>query len=539
MNADILLPALADASSPQVRKYLAEALRLDLVGPGAGHELADERLPGWVRPSNWYLTGFLVPSGTPFDQRSDADEDDPLDETPALAGLAEESSEERTAAKKGFFPSSVGLSFLVPDSAEELAVTVRWGDYRKAEHEGPDGNRVKVWQREPQKCTVSGSLSQAAADHPVPQSGGLRLHVAVRPVDTGRIATLSEGTRSVSVFLVNNRPPAAGGPDDPESAGNAEQAYVFQAELEIASGVPFVPRPDPRGALATEWDDQVADLHYADVPEYAVGHGTSADWQVVDGECRTLRTAWIPSATVAKTETASVPDAELSMEKLGMLADGQAASEALQPLVDHYRTWIGRQRDGLSSFSGDRRDVGEELLRRAGMAADRIERGIGLLVDDSDALDAFRVANRGVARALRWRVGEEEPEWRAFQLAFILLNVGGLSDGRSPEREIVDLLFFPTGGGKTEAYLGLAAFTIMLRRLRRPGQDGLQGAGVTVIMRYTLRLLTLDQLGRAAGLVCALELEREADPDRYGEWPIEIGLWVGKAATPQHDGPQG
>ena len=532
MNADTRPSALADANSLEVREYLAAALRLDLVGPGAGHELAEEQLPGWVRPSNWYLTGFLVPSGTPFDQRSDADEDDPLDETPALAGLTEESSEERTAAKKGFFPSSVGLSFLVPDSAEELTVAVRWGDYHKTEYEGPDGNKVSVWQREPLERTVAVSLSQAAADHPVPQSGGLRLHVAVRPVDTGRIATLSKGTRSVSVFLVNNRPPTAGDPDDPESAGAAEQAYIFQAELEIAGGVPFVARPDPRGALATEWDDQVADLHYADVPEYAVGHGTSADWQVVDGECRTLRTAWIPSATVAKTETVLVPDAELSMEKLGALTDGQAASDALRPLVDHYRTWIGLQRSGLGALDGDRRDVGEELLRRAGMAADRIERGIGVLVHDHDALDAFRVANRAVARALRWRVDDDEPEWRAFQLAFILLNVGGLADGRSPEREIVDLLFFPTGGGKTEAYLGLAAFTIMLRRLRRPGQDGLQGAGVVVIMRYTLRLLTLDQLGRAASLVCALELEREADPERYGRWPIEIGLWVGKAATP-------
>ena len=518
---------------------MAAALRLDLVGPGAGHELAEEQLPGWVRPSNWYLTGFLVPSSTPFEQRSDPDEDDPLDETPALAGLAEESSEERTAAKKGFFPSSVGLSFLVPDSSEELVVTVRWGDYHKAEYEGPDGDKVDVWQREPQERTMSVSLSQAAADHPVLQSGGLRLHVAVRSVDTTRIASLREGTQSVSVFLVNNRPPATGGPDDPESAGDAEQAYIFQTELVVASGVPFVPRPDPRGAMATEWDDQVADLHYGDVPEYAVGHGTSADWQVVDGECRTLRTAWIPSATVAKTETASVPDAELSMEKLGALADGPAASKALRPLVDHYRTWIGRQRDGLGAFGGDRRDVGEELLRRAGLAADRIERGIGVLVDDPDALDAFRVANRAVARALRWRLGEEEPEWRAFQLAFILLNVGGLADGRSPEREIVDLLFFPTGGGKTEAYLGLAAFTIMLRRLQRPGQDGLQGAGVAVIMRYTLRLLTLDQLGRAASLVCALELEREADSARYGRWPIEIGLWVGKAATPNVMGRKG
>src|SRR6185503_15061631 len=108
----------------------------------------------------------------------------------------------------------------------------------------------------------------------------------------------------------------------------------------------------------------------------------------------------------------------------------------------------------------------------------------------------------------------------------------GLADPHAPDRDTVDLLFFPTGGGKTEAYLGLAAFAMVLRRLRHPGESGIAGAGVSVIMRYTLRLLTLDQLSRAAGLVCALELEREPNRGRYGEWPFEIGLWVGKAATP-------
>ena len=104
----------------------------------------------------------------------------------------------------------------------------------------------------------------------------------------------------------------------------------------------------------------------------------------------------------------------------------------------------------------------------------------------------------------------------------------------------MDLLFFPTGGGKTEAYLGLAAFTMVLRRLRNPGENGRAGAGVSVIMRYTLRLLTLDQLGRAAGLICALELERRGDAaGRLGEWPFEIGLWVGKAGTPNHLGEKG
>ena len=127
----------------------------------------------------------------------------------------------------------------------------------------------------------------------------------------------------------------------------------------------------------------------------------------------------------------------------------------------------------------------------------------------------------------------EPPKWRPFQLAFLLMNLPGIAEPGHADREVVDLLFFPTGGGKTEAYLGLAAFTLVLRRLRNPG---IASAGLSVLMRYTLRLLTLDQLGRAATLICALELERQNDVEQLGDWPFEIGLWVGRAATPNRMG---
>jgi hypothetical protein len=334
---------------------------------------------------------------------------------------------------------------------------------------------------------------------------------------------IPQGTRSVSVFLVNNRTPNNEKPDI---------GYAFQAELEVHGDYPFIPRPDLRGAQAVDWDDQVGDLHYADTPEYATGHGVSAEWEIVEKECRLIRSAWIPSAEVEKTVTVDVPGTELSMEALGAVADGASIRTALQPLVDQYRAWIERRRSAIGQLQGSRRETANELMRLASIAADRIEQGIALLARDADALDAFRVANRAVARALRKRLGIKIPRWRAFQLAFLLLNLPGLADPSDPNRATVDLLFFPTGGGKTEAYLGLAAFAMVLRRLQHPGEKGRAGAGVSVIMRYTLRLLTLDQLSRAAGLVCALELEREKDVARYGEWPFEIGLWVGKAATP-------
>ena len=212
------------------------------------------------------------------------------------------------------------------------------------------------------------------------------------------------------------------------------------------------------------------------------------------------------------------------------------------PIVAQYRGWIAAQEKGLAgqALTATQLATANDLIRGAKVAADRIEKGIGLLAEPA-CIDAFRVANRAMARAARQRFAVQQglkpadvdaPKWRAFQLAFILMNMAGIYDPSHGGRKIVDLLFFPTGGGKTEAYLGLAAFTLVIRRLRH---KGLSSAGVAVIMRYTLRLLTLDQLGRAAALMCALELEREDNP-ALGEWPFEIGLWVGSAATPNKMG---
>ncbi|MDE0445240.1 MAG: hypothetical protein OXH96_01130 [Spirochaetaceae bacterium] len=551
-----------------VRSRLWEALELDLVGPGAGQPLADERLPGWVRPSNWYLTGFLVPRGAPAEQRADADADDDFEpEVADEGGLGDDSTEDRRTAKKGFFPSSIGLSFLVAEGVDRLDVIVRWGDYRYAKDatrddgrtgDVPDGGELSGstegaadrgvvkgegtastrWQRMAREEPVPVTLGSEGAPYqePVPGSGGLVLHVVARPVSATTFAgRIPPGTRSVSLFLVNERPPAEDTARD--------KAFAFQVALEVRSAVPFVPRPDPRGASGDDSDERVADLHYAGTPEYAAGHGVAADWELVDGACRLLRTTWIPMAEVETTQTEKVPGVELAMAALGDLSDGGAAELALTPLVTRYRAWIEEQDATLARLTDERREAAEELVFHARSAANRMERGIRLLSRDADALDAFRVANRAVAAALSRRLAREgvtePPRWRAFQLGFLLLNLAGLAEPANPEREFVDLLFFPTGGGKTEAYLGLAAFAMVLRRLRNPGDGGRGGAGVSVIMRYTLRLLTLDQLGRASGLVCALELERRKDTGRYGEWPFEIGLWVGKAGTPNRLGERG
>ena len=227
-------------TSLEVRERLVDTLRLDLYGPWTGHALSTERLPGWVRPSNWYLTGFLIPSGMSPEKRGDADEDDDIDVTPEFAGLIEELNEERKAAKKGFFPSSMGLSFLIPKEAQGINVMVRWGDYAPIEIEGEDGKPLSVWQRNPQERTVpvtfTGANDPVVSD--VPDSGGLQLHVVEKLISAQDLEQhIPQGTRSVSVFLVNNRPPNEEKPD---------AAYAFQAKIDVGSEHPFVPRPDSR-----------------------------------------------------------------------------------------------------------------------------------------------------------------------------------------------------------------------------------------------------------------------------------------------------
>jgi hypothetical protein len=251
-------------SSSEIRERLVRALELDLVGPWHGHHLAEERIPGWIRPSNWYLTGFLIPSGTPPEKAADDDEDDDFELVAESAGLAEESNDDRKAAKKGFFPSSMGLSFLVPKEAPSIDVVVRWGDYVEAELPGSDGKPASAWQRRPREEALL--LPLTASSEPtvrdIPQSGGLQLHLVVQPITASENeAHIPRGTRSVSVFLVNRRPPVAA------EQGKADLAYAFQPGIEVVCRPAFVPRPDLRGAHAAEWDEQVADLHYADTPE--------------------------------------------------------------------------------------------------------------------------------------------------------------------------------------------------------------------------------------------------------------------------------
>lgn len=520
--------------SASIRNTLVDALRLDLVGPDPDEPThaayATETLPS--APSTWYLTGFLVPFQAAESDETSSEQMDMLRPRP---GADDDAAPEKASARKAPFPSSLGISLLVPAGVVSLSVEVSWGDYAPLPR--PDGaeSGPQRWQRRPGSASLAVQLDDRAPQT-LAGSGGLAVSVACRDVRAGTHKDhplVPAGTRAVSVFVVNQR---AAAPDVARDAG-----FAFQVRLVVRCEAGFVARPDLRGHAGSERDDRVAELHYRDVFEYAVGHGVATIAELSpDRTCHTVRSEWIPTADVERVEPSPVKDVKLEMEFLAALADGAAARAALEALPRRYAAWIAEQRDTRLD-TGPRRALATELLDQADYARQRIEAGIALL-DDPKVLKAFTLANAAMAASGRQRSAIQQgkaaaevsaPTWRPFQLAFLLLNLAGIVDPTHDERKTVDLLFFPTGGGKTEAYLGLAAFTLVWRRLSNPGVGS---AGVSVLMRYTLRLLTFDQLGRAAALICALELERQRDKVLLGEWPFEIGLWVGKAATPNRMG---
>lgn len=569
-------------SAVEVRERLLDLMRRDLVGPHPDFDADLEReiLDG-TGPSTWYLTGFLAPRRKDSRERRAAavfGSDDEQAEVQLDALRANEGMEQGAPGKgaavdddaserppmRSFVPSSLGLTVLVPSDTKSISARVTWGDYvtepplddavvlpearERAEEAGetpkaPPKSALH-WRRLPREEWVTIDITRGRGqafpiilpNSAAPQipGGGLQLVVTARPVRLPGIDNLGRDALAVSVFLVNARPEAL--------RRFGDLACCFQARLELNHDGGFLSRHDHASYEAADFDERLADLHYRDVCSYAVGHNTSGDWHAADedGHVKCVFTNPIPCQSVEKlTADLDKGGVERGMEALDTAsASVEGLSAALSGLPTAYATWAAAQQDTIAEVAGEkRREVARRCLDDIRTACARIKSGIDRLLTDATSREAFAIMNRVMARANRQRgatlngktpAEQRAPSWRLFQLAFILLNLDGLVEAKHDDRAIVDLLFFPTGGGKTEAYLGLAAFAIARRRLDNPGLDG---AGLSVVMRYTLRLLTLDQLQRAAGLICALELERKAD-SRLGTWPIEIGLWVGSGATP-------
>jgi hypothetical protein len=425
---------------------------------------------------------------------------------------------------------------------------------------------MRVWQREPRGGEVLLTVPAAGGTLGPLTPDAAQPGVVVR----GR-AVRHEDALLVSLFLVNQQA---------EPKRNKDAQWLFQAELTVtgepADSPVFVGRDSVlrvltgSGSEAERLEVAGLDLLYRRRVEFAVGHGTAVHAEAAAGDpyrAVRLATVSLPRFEVARTEAPrpgepgfeGLAAAVLDMHALAE-ADDAALVTGLRPLVDAYRAWLRTQaaRASTERDLASHTEATATALQRAGEAADRLEAGIALLEHDGHARDAFRFANwamwqqrvhtlaaqdRDEAQPLDAAVAAvDQPgnrSWRPFQLAFLLLNLPSLTDPAHSERTsapLVDLLFFPTGGGKTEAYLGLTAYTFAIRRLQGD-RFGLSGHdGVAVLMRYTLRLLTAQQFQRAAALVAACEVRRRqlraTGDSRWGEVPFRIGLWVGGSVTP-------
>jgi hypothetical protein len=524
------------------RSNLLQALHDELLGPAGGE---DEELTARERPVLRYLVGRLAPAGTTVHAEEDEGASDAgADDDDADTGYA-------SPITMAMNPSSVGVSFLTEPDIDVLSVTARWGRYEPDEREevGRDGKvRKNKFHRRLQREHVVPLDLTVTRPPPVELEPGVRVEFLVRRRADGRCAA--------SVFLVNRIESRS--PDRPD---DDEWLFQPQVRVEASDGRPaFAARRLNEIAWSEDADLLANELLYWHRPEYAIGHGCAAEW-VAPKETREpatiVRTEILPAYELARIDPRESDDPGLDMRGLGGAGPdgipGARLQELLEPLADTYESWITGDLRGdlLPKVPEDLREQALDHIEACETALRRIREGIELVASDQNAREAFCFANRAMAlqrersvRSLARRRGELDPgavaaRWRPFQLAFILLNLPAMVDRRHQHREVADLLWFPTGGGKTEAYLGLTAFALAHRRLRPtvPGQRA--DTGVTVLMRYTLRLLTVQQFQRATALICACEYLRQNEAV-WGDEPFSIGLWVGRSATPnQYTDPQG
>lgn len=551
--------SLAMDSAKAVRKGLIDFVRADLIGPAHGVDEVIEDAP-YVK----YMAGVLFPRESPVDESgsiggieaSETDEDEaafdddiplpqeePKDEPTASYDSDGAIHDDTVTLANRYKPSAIALTFALPEAAQYLKVMIRAAEYEGTTRPSPDGRRRnQVWQRrELTLDPICVALPLDGIAH-YPIADGLKFCLFV-----GR----SPGRRIVTASLYN---------DTNEGQRNAKTFY--QCGFVLTCVDPDCDFAEYSNSDYTGGDEEelVLKMLYRDRKSFAIGHGCAADWtEGENGGAASLRTESIPTVVVPPVEPRMGKDRYLSMKFLqGSSADPDSdIPMELNALCVAYESWIQKKEEyAKTELPEPYKGVANANLTFCRMALDRIRHGIETIQNDPVIMDAFKLANRAImmqqyhsrlpARPLATEPAklpswDEYPEryWRTFQLAFVLMTIPGivdetdcmrLGDKDVLTRDLVDLIWFPTGGGKTEAYLGLTAFLIFLTRLQNPA-----AAGCKVLMRYTLRLLTSQQFQRASSLICACELIRALDPKRLGDKQITIGLWVGKSLTPNDE----
>ena len=556
----IAAPALAIATPSVIRDELTDMVVRDLLGPAGG---PDEELNQYEDHAyQRYLVGMLAPK----DKEVDGGELDELATGDGDEG-EEGAIESGVPAGSTYFPSSMGLSFVVAAETEEVVVEADWGQYLKIKstaQQKKDGSPANVWKRNP---VIAPALALPL------KNGGIAPRV-LHPdhplvILQGRMRSTVDGW-VVTLFMVNQQEERKGR-NEPK-----DEVWLFQPKLRVhgTDDVPiFVQRKNAKADLSrmdplTREETETLEMLYRHQREFAVGHGISIHATLPEPFAELavmVETEWVPKFEVPQqTPRSEADDENLAGLTMDMKALAELPKEGLIASLRHietaYRVWIKVEETKLQ-LPLEKLEGHEEAARRAvkncRRALERIKAGITLIEIDPLAEEAFRFANRAMwqqrihstfARKVRKKEMTVEDgvtsldltgnrSWRLFQMAFVLLNLPSLTDLHHPDRShetdaVADLLWFATGGGKTEAYLGLTAYTLALRRLQGEIEGRKGDHGIAVLMRYTLRLLTLQQFQRAAALMCACETIRRSDLEKWGETPFRLGLWVGNKTTP-------
>ncbi len=500
------------------RALLVDYLSRQLIGPIEGDR-------EWLldAPHQRYLMGTLFPKRSDSAATQDGDEQDDRG-----GEVGEERADDPISLANQYMPSSLALSFLVT-AGTTLDIEAAAGIY-----EPDDGG----WRRSPVESRLSIENVGAGTSPPVKVlADRAELRAISRPFGSGLIL--------ITLSLVNCRTASSA-----DRRGRSEDC-LFQVSLSCCPAAGTL-KPYPT-ALRRAWheDDLSGALLYRKNPIWAIGHGCSATWSH-DDTLRTVATEHMPQEELpdVRFDVAGVPDETRSLAALTAIrSNPKPVIARLDAFVTAYEDWI---EDLPATHSKDIPDGLKKTAERHLLAlretARRMRLGVRVLEADEEVRTAFALANEAMLMQMahgaegrggcRRRLGEAEhapidylslgdKTWRPFQLGFLLMTLPALADDECEDRDLVDLIWFPTGGGKTEAYLGAVAFVIALRRMR----FGAAGEGTAVITRYTLRLLTTQQFQRASGLICALEVLRGTHAE-LGDAPITIGLWVGGDSTP-------
>ncbi len=524
----------------EVRQKIIEAIRKDLMGPNK----PDEVLTG--RPNVEYITGILVPD---TDESFDKYGDDNFSDSDKYESNKDEENETDRNEKKLINTTSVGLSFYVEKKTSIIKVHCTWGEYFSKKEEVSKENlleenksfkrkEVTKYYREPKEEYIEFDLSKVEKN--ICKKFDSDIEVSIIKYD------LKSSYSLVSVFLTNKKP-----------YSNEISSYMFQVKLEVTSEQGFISESFARN---NSYSDE---YYYMEKPIFARGRGCAATWENIGLACHKIGTEYIPEEEINKVSAdfdEFVPNF-FSTYKFSVSKNKEQNLSDLKLFASKYQDWITKLKDNSKiEYFSDKLSSFYEIIDKCQKAHDRIISGIIELEKDDISYKAFELMNRIIytQNAIK-RFSKKHADtvcnlkdflmpdeihvknfsdsknkfcWRPFQLAFILLNIKGIIYPDDSERNIVDLLYFPTGGGKTEAYLGLMAFTIANRRLRRNqvSEYNLDG-GVTIILRYTLRLLTTQQRDRLTKMIVAAEYIRSKNPELLGEERISIGFWVGEGVV--------